>query len=50
MENTRGDPYVKNMVLIKRLGHNLFKLERIHLGRFIIFITTQLNHMMWQLN
>jgi len=40
MKNSRGSSLVKNIVLMKRLGHNLSKLKMIPLGGFSIFITT----------
>jgi len=43
MENTRESRLVKNIELMKRLGDNLFKLERIPLGRFDFFVLDPLN-------
>jgi len=39
MENARDSRLVKNMELMKTLGDNLSKLERIPLGRFDIFLS-----------
>jgi len=40
----RQIPLIKNMELMKRLGHNLSHVERIPLGRFVfIFIKSKLN-------
>jgi len=38
MENTRASPLVKNMELMKRLGHNLSKVERIPLDMFVFYL------------
>jgi len=43
MENARESRLVKNMELMKRLGDNLSKLERIRLGRFDFFYPDPLN-------